>query len=121
MTVLDEAVRSHPSSWWWLKADGCDINEGLKESVRTKWSGDVDLNDGSIEKQYNAYQTRLKEIGRIELVDVNGINDQLAALLENLTKDLEFVYSGEYLHKMMQDYSYFFQLWPKQTMPTQKS
>ena len=29
-------------------ADGCDINEGLKESVRTKWSGDFDLNDGSI-------------------------------------------------------------------------
>ena len=51
MTVLDEAVSSHPNSWLWLKADRCDINEGLKESVWMKWSRDVDLNDGSMHSE----------------------------------------------------------------------
>jgi len=60
-----------------------------------KWSGDVDLNDGSVQSQYNAYQTRLKEIGRIGLVDAIAIDNQLAVLLEGLTEDLEFVYSGK--------------------------
>jgi len=60
-----------------------------------KWSGDVDLNDGSVQSQYNAYQTRLKEIGRIGLVDAITIDNQLAVLLEGLTEDLEFVYSGK--------------------------
>jgi len=57
VAVLDDAARSHPDSWCRLKADGCDINKGLKESVQQKWSGDVDLNDGQVEKQYEAYQT----------------------------------------------------------------
>ena len=56
VAVLDDAAISHPNSWWWLKADGCDINKGLKESVQQKWSGDVDLNDGHLQKQYEAYQ-----------------------------------------------------------------
>ena len=60
-----------------------------------KWSGDVDLNDGNVQSQYNAYQTRLKEIGRIGLVDAITIDNQLAVLLESLTEDLEFVYSGK--------------------------
>jgi len=59
-----------------------------------KWSGD-DLNDGNVQKQYDAYQTRLTEIGRIGLMEAIAMSDQLAALLENLTKDLEFVYLGD--------------------------
>ena len=29
-----------------MKADGCDLVEGLGESVNLDWSGDVDKNDG---------------------------------------------------------------------------
>ncbi len=43
-----EASQAHPGSWWWLKADGCDITIGLRESTKLEWSGDVDLNDGSL-------------------------------------------------------------------------
>jgi len=32
--VLDEAAKQNPDAWWWIKADGCDINKGLKESSR---------------------------------------------------------------------------------------
>jgi len=52
--VLEDAAKHHPYSWWWLKADGCNVNPGLKESVKRQWSGDVDLNDGSLQKQRDA-------------------------------------------------------------------
>jgi len=47
--VVDEAAAHNPGAWWWLKADGCDVNKGLKESAKLKWSGDVDLSDGSLQ------------------------------------------------------------------------
>ena len=53
-------LQSHPTAWWWLKADGCDLVKGLKESVKLQWSGDVDLNDGQLQKQYEEYVSRLK-------------------------------------------------------------
>ena len=50
VTVLDDAVKHHPDAWWWLKTDGVDINQGLQESLQHQWSGDVDLNDGGLQK-----------------------------------------------------------------------
>jgi len=44
MAVLDEVAHSSPDACWWLKADGCNITKGLKESVKLQWSGDADLN-----------------------------------------------------------------------------
>ena len=54
--VLDEAAAFHPHSWWWVKADGVDVVEGLGESTRMEWSGDVDLDDGQLQQQYEAYK-----------------------------------------------------------------
>ena len=31
--VLDEGAKHHRDSWWWVKADGCDLS-GLAESTR---------------------------------------------------------------------------------------
>ena len=45
VSVLDEAVRAHPNTWWWIKADGADLVSGLGDSVKGVWSGDVDLAD----------------------------------------------------------------------------
>ena len=38
----------------------CDLVKGLKESVKLQWSGDVDLNDGCLHKQYDEYKKRLE-------------------------------------------------------------
>ena len=53
MSVLDEAAKLHPDTWWWVKADGVDLVCGLGESMRGIWSahGDVDLADGSLQKE----------------------------------------------------------------------
>ena len=52
--VLDEVVNHHPDTWWWLKADDCDIVKGLAESMNEIWSGDINHNDGNLERQYKA-------------------------------------------------------------------
>jgi len=43
MRALDEAAAEKSGVWWRVQADGCDVNKGLKESAKLKWSGDVDL------------------------------------------------------------------------------
>lgn len=41
----------NPSGRWWIKADGTDNQDGLRESVKNKWSGDVDLGEGGASKE----------------------------------------------------------------------
>ena len=65
--MLDEASAAHPSSYFWIKADGCDIVKGLNESVSGNWNGDVDLNDGKLQLQFDNYQQRLKFVENIGL------------------------------------------------------
>ena len=48
--VLDEA-KKEPDTWWWIKADGCDIVPGVAASTQGVWSGNVDMNDGRVDKQ----------------------------------------------------------------------
>ena len=68
MNVLDEAAaKSNSNTWWWLKADGCDLIKGLKESTKMLWSGDVDLADGSLQKQFEKYKEHLKTAEKVAL------------------------------------------------------
>jgi len=65
----------------------------LKESVTLQWSGDVDLNDGSLQEQYDKYRKCL------EMAEKAGLNkdtilDDLEAFLQDLIKDLDFIHSG---------------------------
>ena len=74
MNILDEAakVNSNQDSWWWLKADGCDVLKGLKASTKMEWSGDVDLADGSLQMQHEKYRQRLKHAGKVGLNHANA-------------------------------------------------
>ena len=94
-TVLDEAAKTHPNSWWWLKADGCDVTEGLMESTKLVWNGDVDLNDGKLLQQYEAYRTRLASVEKVGLEGQKDVAAQLASILKDLANDLTFIHSGK--------------------------
>lgn len=59
-----------------------------------KWSGDVDLNDGCLQRDYDAYHRRLEQIKEIGLSDQTNVCDQLRTLLDSLNRDLEFLNSG---------------------------
>lgn len=43
LDVLKHVHEANPNGRWVIKADGCGVHKGLRESVRHKWSGDVDL------------------------------------------------------------------------------
>jgi hypothetical protein len=102
MHVLDEAVKHHPDTWWWLKADGCDLVKGLSESMKGVWSGDVNLDDGKLEQQYKQYQDRLSLIMSIKLSsNRDELLGQLTSILCQLKEDVVYLLSGN-LHSFMQ-------------------
>ena len=60
--MLDEAVKELPNAHFWIKSDGSDVVPGSMESTRGEWCGDVDLGDGAVEKQHEAYTKYLQLI-----------------------------------------------------------
>ena len=95
--LLDSAVRSNPHAFWWIKGDGCDIVPGLCESVQLKWSGDVDLNTGELQRSYETYKLRLKfvsEIGLKSRQERKMILEDLKKLHTQLVTDKDFAISG---------------------------
>ena len=88
-------MKRHPNSWWWLKADGYDLNKGLKGSARLQWSGDVDLNDGSLQKQYHNYRTRLEAAAKVGLKGgKQGAVNDLKVVQAEILEDIQFVTLG---------------------------
>ena len=67
--------------------------KGLKESVKLQWSGDVDLNDGCLHKQYDKYKKRLERVEKAGLVRENA-STELRGLLQDTAKDLEIIQLG---------------------------
>lgn len=59
--------KANPGGRWVIKADGCDIHKGLRESVKHKWSGDVDLIDGKLQRLYSSYLERRKFVKSLGL------------------------------------------------------
>ena len=85
--MLDAAASAHPNSWFWVKADGVDVVAGLGESLRLQWSGDVDLNDGELSKQYQLYRSRLAFVGALTSTSIRLL-DNLEKLHGELATDL---------------------------------
>ena len=87
---MDAAVSAHPNSWWWVKADGVDVVAGLGESLRLQWTGDVDLTDGELPKQYQLYRSRLAFVGALTSTLTHLLND-LEKLHGELATDLVYI------------------------------
>jgi len=65
--VLEKLVEFNPGVYWWIKGDGTDVLKGLWQSVSGEWAGDVDLNDGKLQRQYSIFKKRLQKIQCIGL------------------------------------------------------
>lgn len=97
--TLDEAKKAHPDASWWIKGDGCDVVEGLGESTKKKWSGDVDLADGDLQQSYKSYMQQLEFAGIVGLPPRSSrddVGEDLQAVYVSLTQDLETVYSRKF-------------------------
>ena len=77
-----------PATTWWIKGDGVDIVKGLGVSVRGEWAGDADLNNGVLNSHR---QKTTAEIGLGEREAMVNV------ALQELSYDLTFVHSGEYI------------------------
>lgn len=95
--MLDEASTTHPHSYWWIKGDGCDVVKGISESVSGIWSGDIDLNDGKLQLQFDKYQQRLKFVENIGLPPCHKqeqICQDLIQVDHEITVDISFITKG---------------------------
>ncbi len=99
LKLIDDAVKHFPHTQWWNKADGCDLSKGLGESVGGVWSGDVDLNDGSLESQYSSYCERLSFVEGLGLRDRSTkpcIMSDMVKIRDEFQNDIKFVTEGYY-------------------------
>lgn len=90
--MLDSAHKSNPDTHWWLKGDGCDLVSGLRESKRLKWSGDVDVDSGELQRAYQLYCDLLHFIDRMD-IGVNCVSD-LQRCSNMLAEDKQFLVTG---------------------------
>lgn len=88
MNALKLAQKSNPTGRWWIKADACDIRQGLRESMCGVWAGDEDLGDGTIQKLYSEYRARCAAVKSLKSTTIDS-------LLMRLKLDLEFLLTGE--------------------------
>ena len=95
MSVLQEAAQTHPNTWWWLKADGCDLMSGIMESRSLKWNGDVNLNDGKLQEQYRVYRQQLEFVNSIGLGGRRRTPKDLQDVSKELQDDLDFIHTGK--------------------------
>ena len=103
--MLDEAARTHPGVWWWVKADGCDLVEGLGESVNLVWSGDVDKNDGKLQRLYKCYREQLDFIGTLGMDDrSNSIVQDLKAVVKDIEDDVSYISTSKLLDTILYMY-----------------
>lgn len=98
---MDEAVKLLPEVEWWIKSDGCDVVSGLTESMKLEWNGDVDLGDGSVQKQHDDYVKHINLVNCIDrqLCDMKkreATIQDLHSLKQSLQSDLSFIPSGIY-------------------------
>ena len=99
--MLDAAVKANPHATWWIKGDGCDIVAGLCESLQLKWSGDIDLNDGKVQSDYELYKSRLDFVSGLGLgtrQNRSTIHEDLSTLHKQLLTDKEFSVKGECIY-----------------------
>lgn len=92
MAALDQLKKSNPDDRFWLKLDATDIKVGLMVSQRNVWNGDVDLNDGRLEKLRQEYDCRLSMIDKTQtLKSQPEILKWLQEMIEVLNVDVVFL------------------------------
>ena len=96
--VLDEAGRTHPNAWWWIKTNRCDLVSRLRESTKLEWSGDIDLNDGQLQKMHENYRRYLTFVSGIGLEDrwnPTLIMEDLSTCNKQLAEDVSFIVTSK--------------------------
>ena len=93
--ALTTAKEGNPLGRWWIKADGCDVRNGLRESLRGVWSGDEDLGDGLLQQLFEVYKSRRASVMCIGTAKrLQKVSLDLTNVLSEITNDLDFLARG---------------------------
>ena len=65
VVTLDKALAIHPDTRWWVKADGCDLVNGLEQSVKLELNGDADYGTSAVQELYDLAWTQSTVWSRI--------------------------------------------------------
>lgn len=104
--MLTMTHQRNPTGRWWIKADGCDILKGLRESTKREWSGDVDMNDGVPQQHHHKYLSRLTKAATLKcsIPPPDTFYNKITTQKNDFKQDLAFLESGNHikpcLHKI---------------------
>ena len=73
ISALEQLKSCNPDGRFWLKIDGTDVKEGLMESQKRAWNGDVDLGDGKLQELRKEYYDKVE---RMKLLQISTIPQQ---------------------------------------------
>ncbi len=85
------AKHSNENGRWWIKADACDVQDGLRESLSGIWAGDEDLGDGSLQELFKEYGERCTLVRGI---GSSASDDNVKKISLQLSNDIQFLSDG---------------------------
>ena len=93
--ALKQLKETYPEGRFWIKADGCDINPALQESVKGLWNGDIDLGDGKLKELRQEYDNRRMLCKAKDLKEDKAfLESKLRQQIDNLAVDIKFLSDG---------------------------
>lgn len=95
--MRDEAHKGNCDASWWLKMDGCDLVEGLGESVDQVWTGDMDLADSVLQEQQRHYLDRLKFVSNLP-GPADCVAGEVAMCEQQFADDCSFLTTSKFIH-----------------------
>jgi hypothetical protein len=98
MEALNQAKKRHLNGRWWIKADGCDVRKGLRESLRSVWAGDEDVGNGAVKAIYDKYQKRRTRVNLLltgSSASATSFCTTMKQIEIDLRKDLDILVPGK--------------------------
>ena len=93
--MLNKIAKENLGGRFWIKADGCDVSKGLRESMRHEWAGDTDIGDGALQRLNDIYNKRRDFCCKLGIgARKNVLTTDLGQLLAELDANLSFLDKG---------------------------
>ena len=88
--------QANPKGRFWIKIDGTDVKVALMESMRVKWNGDVDLEDGALQMLRKEYDEILKDVTALadKEQSVENLVRKLSGYTKTISDDVIFLNKG---------------------------
>ena len=95
VVALDQLKEANPDGRFWLKLDATDLKEGMMESAKGVWNGDVDLADGKLQELRGEYNDRVNLASSVASINNrDSLEVALQRSVDILDTDIPFLDEG---------------------------